>query len=134
MNTPRKFVCGLCFLTGLGILFQWVLVWIGAYPVEETVPGYTNYFMAFQLADMWIISSAILAGLFIILKKSKATLFGISLGSAMVFFGLYALLYDFNTRLSFDFSAGELFGKSVTAYNITAGAALIAYFWNTRDV
>lgn len=40
-------------------------------------------------------------------------LFGVALGSAMLFFGLYALLYDFNTGLLFELSAGEVFGKAV---------------------
>ena len=59
-------------------------------------------------------------------------LFGISLGSAMIFFGLYSFLYDFNTKLLFDFSTGELFGKLITLYNIIGGIFFIVYFSKTK--
>jgi hypothetical protein len=51
----------------------------------------------------------------------------------MVFFGLYALLYDWNTGVLFDFSAGELFGKCVTIYNILAGLLFIFLSWKDRQ-
>jgi hypothetical protein len=133
MKKSRVFLWVLSFLTGAGILLQWILVWTGNFPVEESVPGFRNYFLSFQAADIWLILLAFLTGTFILLRDPKALLFGIALGSAMVFFGLYALLYDLNTGLFFNFAAGELFGKFVTFYNILAGLLFVFLGWkNTR--
>jgi hypothetical protein len=129
MKTSRALVCVLSFLTGAGILFQWVLVWSGRFPVEESVPGFRNYFLSFQVADMWLILLAFMAGTFVLLKNPKALLFEIALGSAMVFFGLYSLLYDLNTGLFYDFSAGEFFGKFVTFYNLLIGFLFMFLGW-----
>ena len=129
MKTSQVVTCVLSFLTGGGILLQWIFVWIGKFPVEESVPGFRNYFLSFQAADLWLILLALLTGMFIILKNPKALLFGIALGSAMVFFGLYSLLYDVSTGLFFNFSASELFGKFVTFYNIFGGLFFISVSW-----
>lgn len=132
MKTSRMIFCLLSYLTGFGTLFLWILVWFGIFPVEDKVPGFRNYFMSFQLADMWLIANAILTGTFILLKSPKMKLFGISLGSAMIFFGLYSILYDFNTKLLLEFSSGELFGKVITLYNIIGGIFFILYFSKTK--
>ncbi|MBM4425632.1 MAG: hypothetical protein FJ031_00190 [Chloroflexi bacterium] len=108
MKTSHGWICALSFLTGAGILLQWILVWTGRFPVKESVPGFRNYFLSFQVADLWLILLAFLTGTFILLKNPKALLFGIALGSAMVFFGLYSLLYDLNTGLFYDFSTGGM--------------------------
>jgi len=119
----------LSFLTGAGILLQWVLVWSGAFPVVETTPGFTNYFMSFAVADMWLVVSAFGTVWLIVRNDTRAVLASVALGSAMLFFGLYALLYDFNTGLLFETSPDELFGKAVTAYNIIAGVAFMVLAW-----
>jgi len=129
MANAKSLIGALCFITGLSILLQWILVWTGHFPVNESVPGYANYFNAFVLADFWLILNALLAGLFLWKENSKAVLFGIALGSAMVFFGLYAMLYDMITGLFFIFTAEELFGKFVTFYNIIIGLIFMIWFW-----
>jgi len=106
---------------------------LGKFPVDESVPGFRNYFLSFQAADLWLILLAFLTGIFIILKNPKAVLFGIGLGSAMVFFGLYALLYDLNTGLFFNFSTSELFGKCVTFYTIFASLLFMFLSWKDRQ-
>ncbi len=133
MRTSRAFTCILSFLTGAGILLQWIFVWSGNFSVDESVPGFRNYFLSFQAADLWLILLAFMTGISIILRNPKALLFGIALGSAMVFFGLYSLLYDFNTGLLFNFSTSELFGKGVTFYNLLAGLLFIFLSWKERD-
>jgi hypothetical protein len=134
MKTSRVVTYVLSFLTGGGILLQWIFVWFGKFPVDESVPGFRNYFLSFQAADLWLILLAFMTGIFIILKNPKALLFGIALGSAMVFFGLYSLLYDLNTRLFFNFSASELFGKCMTFYNIFIGLLFISLSWKDRQL
>ena len=132
MRASRVFVCVLSFLTGAGILLQWILVWSGKFPVVDSVPGFRNYFLSFVAADLWLTLAAFTTGTFILLKDPRALLFGVALGSAMVFFGLYSLLYDLNTGLLFSFAAGELFGKAVTFYNILAGFLFMFLSWKDR--
>lgn len=134
MRSSRAWVCFLSLATGSGILLQWILVWSGAFPVSESVPGFRNYFLSFVAADLWLVVASFMTGTFILLKDPKALLFGVALGSAMVFFGLYALMYDLNTGLLFDFSAGELFGKAVTLYSLLVGVLLMVLSWRDRDV
>lgn len=134
MKRSQQIVCILSFLTGLGILSLWILVWSGIFPVEDKIPGFRNYFISFQLADMWLVVNAILTGAFMLLKSSKMIVYGISLGSGMVFFGLYSFLYDLNTKLLYDFSMGELFGKLITLYNIIGGLFFIVYFSKTKHM
>ncbi len=134
MRSSRAWVCFLSLATGSGILLQWILVWSGAFPVSESVPGFRNYFLSFVAADLWLVVASFMTGTFILLKDARALLFGVALGSAMVFFGLYALMYDLNTGLLFDFSAGELFGKAVTLYNLLVGVLLMVLSWRDRDV
>lgn len=128
MKISQLIVCLMSFLTGFGILSLWILVWLDVFPVEDKVPGFRNYFMSFQLADIWLVVNAILTGTFILLKRPTMILSGISLGSAMVFFGLYSFLYDWNTKLLFDFSTEELLGKLITFYTIIGGMFFIIYF------
>ena len=134
MKTSQAVTSALSFLTGGGILLQWILVWSGQFPIDESVPGFRSYFLSFQAADFWLIVLAFLTGVCTIRRNPKALLFGIALGSAMVFFGLYSLLYDLNTGLFFDFSASELFGKSVTFYNLLAGLLFIFLSWKDRRI
>jgi hypothetical protein len=129
MKPLRLIACIMSFLTGAGILLQWLLVWSGRFPVADSVPGFRNYFLSFALADLWLILTAFLTGAFLLLKDRRARLSGMALGSAMLFFGLYALLYDLNTGLFFDFSSGELFGKAVTFYNLLAGTLFMVLSW-----
>jgi hypothetical protein len=132
VKASRVWVCVLSYLTGAGILLQWILVWSGLFPVADNVPGFRNYFISFAAADLWLIIAAFLAGTFILRKDPRALLFGAALGSAMVFFGLYSLLYDLNTGLLFNFSVDELFGKAVTFYNILAGVLFMYLSWKDR--
>ncbi|MDO8963620.1 MAG: hypothetical protein Q7W30_03915 [Coriobacteriia bacterium] len=132
MKASKAWVCFLSLATGSGILLQWILVWTGAFPVADSVPGFRTYFLSFVVADLWLIATAFMTGLFILRKDHRALLFGVALGSAMVFFGLYALTYDFNTGLLFDLSARELFGKAVTLYNLVAGALILVLSWRDR--
>jgi hypothetical protein len=129
----RAWVCVLSFLTGAGILLQWIMVWSGRFPVTESVPGFRNYFLSFVGADLWLILAAFLSGTFTLMKDPRALLFGVALGSAMLFFGLYALFYDLNTGLLFNFSTTELFGKAVTFYNIFAGLLFMFLSWKDRS-
>lgn len=132
MRAPRT-AAALSAVTGVGVLLQWILVWSGAFPINESVPGFRNYFVSFVAADMWLVIAGLCAARLITKGDRRASLAATALGSAMMFFGLYALLYDFNTGLLFRMSADELFGKSVTFYNILVGAVLMTLAWMGAD-
>jgi hypothetical protein len=133
VKSSRSWVCVLSVATGLGIVVQWILVWTRAFPVTESVPGFRNYFLSFVTPDLWLVVAALTTGVLILRKDQRALLFGVALGSAMVFFGLYALTYDFNTGLLFNLSAGELFGTFVTLYNLLAGVLIMVLSWRGKD-
>ena len=134
MRASRAVVCVLSFLTGAGIIVQWSLVYSGLLPVTESVPGFRNYFLSFVAADLWLILAAFMTGTFILLRDQRALLSGVALGSAMVFFGLYSLMYDLNTGLLVSLSADELFGKGVTLYNLMAGIFFMLLSWKDRQL
>ncbi|MRS12844.1 MAG: hypothetical protein EG823_07205 [Actinobacteria bacterium] len=126
-----RLVAGLSLVTGAGILLQWILVWTGTFPVVESTPGFRHYFLSFAVADMWLVISAFMTAFLVRRGDRRAVLAAVALGSAMLFFGLYALLYDLNTGLLFKTSAEELFGKGVTLYNIAVGAVLMWLGWTS---
>ena len=134
MRSSRVVVCVLSFLTGAGIIVQWILVYSGLFPVTESVPGFRNYFLSFAAADLWLILAAFMTGTFILLRDQRALLSGVALGSAMVFFALYSLMYDLNTGLLVSLSADELFGKGVTLYNLVAGILFMLLSWKDRQL
>jgi len=101
MMTSKSALGVLSVLTGTGTLAQWILAWTGVFPVAETVPGFRNYFLSFAVADMWLVVAAFLTAALIARRDPRALVFGVALGSAMVFFGLYALMYDLNIGVLF---------------------------------
>jgi len=107
---------------------------LNIFPVEDTVPGFKNYLLAFQLPDLWLVFTSILTGVSIFKKKEISVFFGIALGSSMLFFGLYALLYDIVTGLILEIKAGEIFGKGVTVYNIVVGIIIMIICWKNRKM
>ncbi len=47
MKRAQVLVCVFSYLTGAGILLQWILVWSGRFTVEESLPGYRTDFLSF---------------------------------------------------------------------------------------
>ena len=129
MPTQRKVLLVLSALTGAGILLQWILVWAGAFHVQETIPGYRHYFLSFVAADTWLILAAFLTTAFLLRSDPRAAASGVALGSAMLFFGLYAFMYDLRTGLLWQITSEEVFGKAVTLYNILGGVFLMLLIW-----
>lgn len=133
MRTSTILILLLSFLTGTGILFVWILTWSGLFPVVESVPGFRNYFISFVVADSWLILTAFMTVALTLRKNPRAVFFGVALGSAMLFFGLYALMYDLNTGLLWRFTVDEIFGKVVTLYNIFGGIVLMFLSWRNHE-
>ncbi len=128
----RKTVISLTFFTTAGIIIYWALVFAGVFPVTELVPGYTNWFMSFPLADFWIAISSLVAGVLLLQKKELSVLFGITSGSSLIFLGLYALLYGVNTKLLFILTTDELIEIAIKIYCLSVGTLFICYFWKQR--
>jgi len=97
--------------------------------MEELIPGYTNWFMAFPLADLWIATCAFLAGFFLLKGRELSIPFGIAAGSSLIFLGLYAFLYGFNTGLLFIITVDEIIEMAIKLYCLSVGPFLILYFW-----
>lgn len=51
----------------------------------------------------------------------------------MIFFSLYAFMYDLNTGLLTNVTADELFGKAVTLYNFLGGVVFMVLSWGSRN-
>ena len=64
-------------------------------------------------------------------NDQRAILASVALGSAQLFFGLQALLYDFHTGLLFVTSAAEWFSKGVTISTIVVGLLLMGGAWRS---
>ncbi len=130
----KNILIGLSFLTGIFAVIYWLSVFTGKFPVEEIIPGYKSWFMAFPIADSWIALSSLLAGILLIKKNENATLFGIAAGSSLLFLGLYAITYGINTGLIFNLNMDEILEILIKAYSITVGIIFMVYFWKIRNV
>lgn len=128
----KNLAIGLSFFTTFGILTYWTLVFTGVFPVEELIPGYTEWFMAFPLVDAWIGVTAFLGGMFLVKGRESAVPFGIVAGSGLIFLGLYAFLYGFNTGLLFLPTIDEYIEIGIKIYSLSVGIFFIRYFWGAR--
>jgi len=128
----KKTLIGFCLFTAIGTFLYWLSVFTGIFPVEELVPGYKTWFMSFPLADLWIIVTSLLAGIFLIKNKEISIPFGIASGSAMIFLGLYALLYGINTGLLFILTIDEIIEIIIKVYCLSVGTLFIVKFWKMR--
>jgi hypothetical protein len=130
----KRLALGFTALTTLGILSYWTLVFSGTFKVVELVPGYRNWFMSFPLPDGWIAVVSLLAFVFLLQNKERASLFGLLTGSSLIFLGLYALMYGINSGLLFILTRDELIEIAIKIYCLSIGTFLIVYFWNyTRE-
>lgn len=128
----RNILIGLTFFTSIVVISYWISVFTGLFPVEELIPGYKNWFMSFPVADLWIATSSLLAGIYLIRKDEKAVPFGIAAGSSLLFLGLYAMTYGINTGLIFNLTADEIIEIIIKIYSITIGILFMLYFWKMR--
>lgn len=115
----------LLIFTAFGIFIYWTLVFLNIFPVNDIVPGYKNWFMAFPLADLWI---ALISLLSIILEKKnpiRSAVFKAVSGSSLIFLGLYALLYGIRTKLLFNLTPDELIEIGIKLYCLIVGTRFV---------
>ena len=132
MTKLKKLTIGLLLFTTGAIAIYWLTVFTDISEVVEKIPGYTDWFMSFPLADGWIAICALLAALYLIKGKPQMTLFGLLTGSSLLFLGLSALMYGIHTGLLFDLTWDEVTEIIIKLYCLTVGSFLIHRFWSSR--
>ncbi len=130
----NKLAISLSFFTTFGILVYWTLVFTNVFPVVDLIPGYGDWFMAFPLADLWIGVTAFLAGYFLLKGRELAVPLGIAAGSGLIFLGLYAFLYGFNTGLLFILTVDEIIEIAIKLYALSVGSFFIVHYWKMRHM
>lgn len=133
MNS-RKIVIGFSIFTAAAGILYWFTVFTGIFPVTELVPGYKNWFMSFPIADSWMFICAILAAAYAMKGHSLAALFAPLTGASLIFLGLYAFMYGYNTGLLFILTPDELIEIAIKIYCLTAGSLLIYHGWKLNSL
>jgi hypothetical protein len=113
-------------VTTVGIIGYWAVVLSGAVTIPEPVPGYTAWFMAFPVADMWIALAALVS---LACNRREARIargFLAATGSALIFLGLNAFAYGYQTGLLTTLSPGEIIEIAIKIYCLTIGSLLVA--------
>lgn len=126
MSPVRGPLRGLLLFTASGIAAYWVAVFAGVFPVEELMPGYRNWFLSFPLADGWIAAAAILAVAVSSSDRSLSAILVVATGSGLIFLGLYAFTYGFNTGLVFHLTVNEGIEIAIKIYCLGVGAWFVA--------
>jgi hypothetical protein len=121
------------FFTAAGICVYWSTVLLGLFPVDEPVPGYRSWFMAFPLADLWIAACSSLLSIFLLRENNKWMVFGLLAGSSLIFLGLYALMYGINTGLLLVLTPDEAVEIIIKAYCLGVGLFTIGCCWRELD-
>lgn len=130
---PSKTMLTLLFFTAGGTTMYWILVFLGVFPVTDIVPGYTDWFMSFPMADAWMAACAAISGVFLLKGDRRAGVFGICAGSAMIFLGLCALLYGINTGLLFRLNVDEAIEICIKIYCLSVGSYFIYKSWKLLE-
>ena len=128
MNS-KKIVINLSVLTASAGILYWASVFTGIFPVTDLVPGYRNWFMSFPIADGWMFVCAILAAVYAMRESPLASLFAPLTGASLIFLGLYAFTYGYNTGLLFILTPDELIEIAIKIYCLTVGSLLIYHGW-----
>jgi len=126
---PLKITRFLLLITATLISVYWVTVALGLFPLEELVPGYTQWFLSFPVPDFYIAVSAALGVWYLPRNRPLAAVFIVMAGSGLIFLGLYALLYGIITGLIFIPTIDELIEIAIKLYCLIAGPYLIRSAW-----
>jgi hypothetical protein len=117
-------------ITSLFIAAYWLAVWTKLFPVDEIIPGYRAWFLAFPVADAWIAVWAMIAAGAAWSGSPRTCQYTLLAGSALMFLGLYAMTYGTITGLICRPTADEYIEIAIKVYTICAGAWLT--WWGLR--
>jgi hypothetical protein len=132
MNS-KKIVIGFSIFTATAGIFYWITVFTGLFPVTELVPGYKTWFMSFPIADSWMFVCAIFAAVYAMKRHPLAALFAPLTGASLIFLGLYAFMYGYNTGLLFILTSDEIIEIIIKIYCLTVGPLLIFHGWKLNS-
>jgi hypothetical protein len=122
----KPFLRATLYFTAAGIVAYWAAVLSGAFPVDELVPGYQNWFLSFPLADFWIAATSAHAAAMVTVNRPLSAIAMAAAGSGLVFLGLNAFAYGFNTGLINNLTVDEIIEIAIKIYCLTVGGWLIA--------
>lgn len=129
MSVSRKIVIGFSLFTATAGILYWITVFAGLFPVTELVPGYENWFMSFPVADGWMFVCAVLASFYAVKGHPLAALFAPLTGASLMFLGLYAFTYGYNTGLLFILTPDEIIEILIKIYCLSVGSLLVYHGW-----
>ena len=129
-----KLLKGLLLTTAVFVVLYWTSVFAGAFPLEELVPGYKNWFVSFPLPDFYIATCAMLALSYLSKDKQLGGLFTALAGSGLIFLGLYALAYGHNTGLLYILTKEEIIEIFIKIYCLSTGTYFILQAWKLIKV
>lgn len=113
------------YFTAAGISAYWGAVFFGVFPIIELVPGYRSWFMSFPIADFWIAITSIFAVVLASFEKQLSAIAMAAAGSGLIFLGLYAFAYGFNSGLVYELTDEELIEIGIKIYCLAMGAWLL---------
>jgi hypothetical protein len=136
----KNLAIGFSFFTSIGLLVYWTLVFAGLFTprVREAQSGGGTHPWIYRLVHGLPFSRSLDSNLrfpsgFFLLKGRELSIpFGIAAGSSLIFLGLYAFLYGFNTGLLFILTVDEIIEIAIKLYCLSVGPFLIVYFWEIR--
>jgi hypothetical protein len=126
MTNRRQAMAAGAFTAAAAVAY-WLFVFTGTFVVTELVPGYRSWFMAFPLADAWIATTGIWLTMAAARRHRSAPVAAATLGSSLLFLGLYAALYGAQTGLLFNLTSDELVEIAVKVYCVVVGASLVRF-------
>lgn len=115
--------------TSIFVFLYWTLIFTKVFPVNELVAGYIVWFMSFPLADFFIGISSLLSYFNFKKNPKKSGFWGAISGSALIFLGLYALLYGLNTKLIFILTLSEIIEILIKLYCLSVGTFFLLHSW-----
>lgn len=113
------------YFTAAGIVAYWAAMFSGAFPVDELVPGYRTWFLSFPLADFWIAATSVLAAALVTANRPLGAIATAAAGSGLIFLGLNAFAYGFNTDLIYNLTLDEAIEIAIKIYCLAVGGWLI---------
>lgn len=129
----KKTVIALSLFGAIFTIGYWSSVFLGLFPVTETVPGYTTWFMSFPIADLWLASMLFLTAISYLKGSSRTAYFGVAAGSSFIFLALYALTYGFVSGSILTINTDTILEIFIKVYSLTVGALLLLHFRPKRE-
>lgn len=134
LNRKSRIFAFISSFTAVSMILQWILIYAGLFPAENGIPGSRFYLMSFQLADAFMITFMLAQAISLYRNQKRAHFYGTVAGSGMLFFGLYASVYDYYTGQWSLFTGLDLYGRFVAIFNVVYGISLLRYSYQSFNI